>query len=159
MDFYHSFLRGDPPKLALCPGFYSQKEPYQQMGFAAQDRGLLIALFITQHSLVPSCLSQLRPDRGFLITQISPLGPQNRPETYCYRISIRRLSKSILFKRNLKENRWFFDPRPHQISITRSQSHGWARIQAPATSHLRNHSRRTQSQTAHSNSTTFLLLL
>ena len=82
------------------------------MGFAAQDRGLLIALFITQHSLVPSCLSQLRPDRGFLITQISPLGPQNRPETYCYRISIRRLSKSILFNRNLKENRWFFDPQP-----------------------------------------------
>ena len=112
MDFYHSFLRGDPPKLALCSGFYSQKEPYQQMGFAAQDRGLRIALFITQHSLVPSCVSQLRPDRGFSITQISPLGPQNRPETYCYRISIRRLSKSILFKRNLKENRWFFDPRP-----------------------------------------------
>ena len=82
------------------------------MGFAAQDRGLSIALFITQHSLVPSCVSQLRPDRGFSITQISPLGPQNRPETYCYRISIRRLSKSILFKRNLKENRWFFDPRP-----------------------------------------------
>ena len=59
----------------------------------------------TQYSWAPDCLSQLRPDRGFLITQISPLGPQNRPETYFYRISIRRLSKSILFKRNLKENR------------------------------------------------------
>ena len=136
MDFYHSFLRGDPPKLALCPGFYSQKEPYQQMGFAAQDRGLSIALFITQHSLVPSCLSQLRPDRGFLITQISPLGPQNRPatvptlpgyktDTFSWEFKRKsmvfqspaapdpaRRSKSILFKRNLKENRWFFDPRP-----------------------------------------------
>ena len=82
---YHSFARGDPPKLAVVSHIYSQKFPYSTVGFGAPNVGRTITYSYCACHLMPTVVSLFRADPMISIYYFFASGPPtpSRMPGYC----------------------------------------------------------------------------